>query len=122
MSKQIKTKNIGIVYPGLHPPERSCEDKKCPWHGYTKIRGMIIVGKVVKIRMKNTITVEREYLVWIRKYRRYEKRRSRIHAHCPQCISVKEGDIVLIGETRPLAKSVAFTVLGILKHGSSISS
>ncbi|MEM1896164.1 MAG: 30S ribosomal protein S17 [Ignisphaera sp.] len=120
MSQPVKAKNIGIVYPGLKPPEKSCNDLKCPWHGHIKVRGMLIVGKIVKTRMKSTVTVEREYTVWIRKYRRYEKRRSKIHAHCPPCISVREGDIVLIGETRPLAKSVAFVVLGVLKHSVEI--
>lgn len=120
MSQPVKARNIGIVYPGLKPPEKSCNDLKCPWHGHIKVRGMLIVGKIVKTRMKSTVTVEREYTVWIRKYRRYEKRRSKIHAHCPPCISVREGDIVLIGETRPLAKSVAFVVLGVLKHSLEI--
>lgn len=112
-------RNIGIVYPGLNPPEKTCSDTMCPWHGHAKIRGMLIVGRVAKSRMRNTVTIEHEYSVWIRKYKRYEKRRSKIHAHIPPCISVKEGDIVLIGETRPIAKSVAFVVLGILKPGGA---
>ena len=113
----VKVRNIGIVYPGLKPPEKVCSDKKCPWHGNVSVRGLILVGKVVKAKMQNTVVVEREYTVWIRKYKRYERRRSRIHAHNPPCISAKEGDIVLIGETRPLAKSVSFVVLGVLKRG-----
>lgn len=111
---QQKVNNIGITYPGLRPPEKVCNDATCPWHGHIKVRGMLLVGKVAKARMKSTVTVEREYLVWIGKYRRYERRRSKIHAHVPPCISVNEGDIVLIGETRPIAKSVSFVVLGTL--------
>uniref|UniRef100_A0A7C5TKA5 Small ribosomal subunit protein uS17 n=1 Tax=Ignisphaera aggregans TaxID=334771 RepID=A0A7C5TKA5_9CREN len=109
-------RNIGIVYPGLRPPERTCNDKKCPWHGNISVRGALIVGKVAKARMHNTAIVEREYLVWIRKFKRYERKRSRIHAHNPPCINAKEGDVVLIGETRPLAKSVSFVILGILQQ------
>jgi small subunit ribosomal protein S17 len=30
---------------------------------------------------------------------------------------VREGDVVVIGETRPLAKSVSFVVLGVVKKG-----
>jgi SSU ribosomal protein S17P len=118
MSEQ-KTKNvrnIGIVYPGLKPPEKICSDKKCPWHGNIKVRGLTLVGKVIKAKMQNTVIVEREYYVWVRKFKRYERRRSRLHVHNPPCIGAKEGDVVLIGETRPLAKSVAFTVLGIIKR------
>lgn len=118
MSQQLRTRNIGVVYPGLKPPEKTCSDKKCPWHGHIKVRGQLFVGKVKKARMKNTITIEHEYVVWVRKYRRYERRRNNIHAHCPPCISVSEGDVVLIGETRPLAKSVAFVVLGVFKSSN----
>jgi small subunit ribosomal protein S17 len=118
VTRNTETRNIGIIYPGLKPPERTCNDKKCPWHGTTRVRGLILVGKVVKAKMQNTVVVEREYYVWIRKFKRYERRRSRIHAHNPPCIAAKEGDIVLIGETKPLAKSVAFTVLGVIRKVS----
>lgn len=112
--QNVQARNIGIVYPGLKPPEKVCNDKKCPWHGNVRVRGLLLVGKVIKSRMQNTVVVEREYVVWVRKFKRYERRRSRIHAHNPPCISAKEGDIVLIGETRPLAKSVSFVVLGVI--------
>lgn len=107
------TKNIGIK--GVEPPTTICDDVKCPWHGSTRIRGIILRGKVVKARMKNTVVVERDYLYYDRKYMRYEKRRSRIHAHNPPCINAKEGDEVIIGETRPLSKTVHFVVLGVVK-------
>lgn len=122
MSNQIKFRNPGVVYPGLNPPDKTCNDSNCPWHGHLKVRGKILVGRVVKTRMRNTVSIFHEYLVWVGKYRRYERRRKKIHAHCPSCITVKEGDVVLIGETRPLAKSVAFVVLGVLKPTGHISS
>ena len=118
---EAKTRDIGIRYPGLKPPETVCDDKKCPWHGKVRVRGTLLVGKVIKARMQRTAVVEIEYLVWIPKYMRYERRRSRIHAHNPPCINAKEGDIVLIGETRPLAKSVAFAILGVLKRAGEKS-
>ncbi|MEM0379799.1 MAG: 30S ribosomal protein S17 [Desulfurococcaceae archaeon] len=105
--------NIGIA--GLKPPEKTCNDPKCPWHGYVKIRGKLLRGIVVKARMQRTIVVRHDYLHYVKKYRRYEKRHSHIHAHNPPCISVSEGDEVLIGETRPLAKTVSFVVLQVLK-------
>lgn len=112
-------RNIGIIYPGLKAPEKTCNDKKCPWHGNLSVRGSLFVGKVVKAKLHTTAVVEREYLVWVRKYKRYERRRSKIHAHNPLCINAKEGDIVLIGETRPLSKSVSFVILGVLQQKGS---
>ncbi|HWQ17862.1 MAG TPA: 30S ribosomal protein S17 [Sulfolobales archaeon] len=112
-----KARNIGISYPGLEPPKTTCNDDKCPWHGSVSVRGLVLEGVVVKARMARTVTVEREYLKYSSKFKRYERRRSRIHAHNPPCIGAKPGDVVLIGETRPLAKSVSFVVLGIIKRG-----
>jgi len=110
----VRVNNIGI--PGLTPPEKTCNDPKCPWHGHLKVRGVILRGKVVKARMHRTVVVRHEYLHYVKKYRRYERRHKHIHAHLPPCIEVKEGDEVLIGETRPLAKTVAFVVLQVLKR------
>jgi small subunit ribosomal protein S17 len=111
---------VGIRYEGLKPPEKSCNDPLCPWHGHLKVRGGLIVGRIVKSKMRSTVVVERDYLVLIKKYMRYEKRRSRIHAHRPPCINVKPGDVVLIGETRPIAKSVAWVVLGVITSAGGV--
>ena len=61
--------------------------------------------------MQKTAVVVRDYLHYVPKYKRYERRRSKIHAHLPPCIDVKPGDVVIMGETRPIAKSVAFVIL-----------
>ncbi|MEZ0290463.1 MAG: 30S ribosomal protein S17 [Sulfolobales archaeon] len=121
MSQRVKTRNIGILYEGLEPPSRSCNDPACPWHGSISVRGQLIEGVVVKSRMQRTVVVMREYVRYIPKYMRYERRRSKYHAHLPPCIDVRVGDIVLIGETRPLAKSVSFVVLGVLRRGGESS-
>ena len=63
--------------------------------------------------MRNTIVVRRDYLHYIKKYNRYEKRHTNTVAHCSPCFRVKEGDIVTIGECRPLAKTVNFNVLSV---------
>ncbi|MEM4717821.1 MAG: 30S ribosomal protein S17 [Desulfurococcaceae archaeon] len=106
--------NIGI--PGINPPEQTCNDSKCPWHGHLKVRGILIRGVVVKKKMNKTVVVRHEHLQYIPKYMRYERRKRNIHARLPPCIAVNEGDEVIIGETRPLAKTVAFVVLGVLKR------
>jgi small subunit ribosomal protein S17 len=103
-------KNIGIK--GVVPPTKQCNDYNCPYHGYLKVRGIILESRVYQTRTRNMAVVEREYTFYNKKYQRYERRRSRIHAHVPPCVEVSVDDIVLIGECRPIAKSVAFVVLG----------
>ncbi|CBK20577.2 uncharacterized protein [Blastocystis hominis] len=61
--------------------------------------------------MERTIIVRRDYLRYVKKYRRYEKRHRNIPAHCSPCFDVKEGDIVTIGQCRPLSKTVRFNVI-----------
>jgi small subunit ribosomal protein S17 len=112
MEKQ-KARDIGI---DVKPPERTCEDVKCPWHGRLPIRGKIIEGIVVSARAQKTVVVERPYLHYIQKYERYERRHSRIAAYNPECLEAKEGDLVKIAETRPLSKTKAFVVIEIVKR------
>lgn len=104
-----KARNIGI--PWVKPPETVCDDPKCPWHGNLRVRGILLEGRVEKVKMQKTAVVVRDYLHYVPKYKRYERRRSKIHAHLPPCIDVKPGDEVIMGETRPIAKSVAFVIL-----------
>ncbi len=99
------------------PPERECDDDKCPWHGTISIRRRTLVGEVVSTKMTRTVTVQISYLHYVPKFKRYERRRSKIHAHLPPCIDVKEGDIVKIAETRRLAKTVSHVVLGVVRGG-----
>lgn len=61
--------------------------------------------------MKGTITIRREYLKFVNKYRRYARCHSMTSAHLPPCIEVAPGDIVKIAECRPLSKTVSFVVV-----------
>jgi len=63
--------------------------------------------------MKRTIIIRRDYLHFIRKYNRYEKRHKTLAAHCSPCFRITEGDQVVVGETRPLSKTVCFNVLSV---------
>lgn len=89
-------------------------DKKCPFTGNVSIRGRILKGMVLSTKMKNTIIVRRDYLHYIRKYQRYQKHHSNIPAHCsPAFKRITEGDIVTIGQCRPLSKTIRFNVLHV---------
>lgn len=69
------------------------------------------MGTVVSSKMDNTVVIERKYMKMVSKYQRYEKRRSKIHAHNPPCISAKVGDIVTIAECRPISKTKSYVVV-----------
>ena len=96
-----------------------CNDAKCPVHGGLKVRGNVLVGKVVSAKAGKTVTVERELVRYLRKFERYKKSTSKIYAHNPECINAKEGDMVQVGETRKLSKTKNFVVMKIVnKEGA----
>lgn len=103
-----KVKDIGY---DVKQPEKECGDPNCPFHGKLPIRGKILEGNVVSSKMSNTVIVERNYLHFVPKYDRYERRRSRTPAHNPACINAKKGDKVKIAECRPLSKTKHFVVI-----------
>jgi len=103
-----KSKNIGIKVKLLR---KKCNDKCCPFHGNLKCRGKIFTGVVISAKMHKTVAVEFERKYYLPKYERYEKRRTRIKAHNPDCINAKDGDIVKISECRPLSKTKNFVVI-----------
>jgi len=101
-------KDIGVNVPA---PAGECADGHCPFHGKLSVRGQLIAGKVATNKMQRTVVVLREYTKFVSKYERYEKRRSKIPAHLPDCIKVNVGDEVTIMECRPLSKTVSFCVV-----------
>jgi small subunit ribosomal protein S17 len=112
------SKNIGV--PGVNFPKvKECNDKKCPFHGVAKIRGKITKGTVVSKKAHNTIVIRQDYVHFIKKYQRYERRKTRISCHLPECLrtEIELGDIVRVGESRKLSKTKAFIVLEKLASG-----
>lgn|SRR3990167_11266049 len=107
-------KNVGL---GFKTPKEAATgtyiDKKCPFTGDVAIRGSVIKGLVISTKMKHTIIIRRNYLHYIIKYNRFEKRHKNVAVHCSPCFRVKEGDIVTVGQCRPLSKTVTFNVLKV---------
>merc|ERR1712072_1180628 len=106
-------KSVGL---GYKTPRAAIEgkyiDKKCPFTGNVSIRGKILKGVVKSAgQMTNTITVRRDYLHYITKYNRYEKRHKMVTAHCSPAFDARAGDEVVLGQCRPLAKTVIFNVV-----------
>ena len=80
-----------------------------------KTRGAEFIGKVVSDKAKHTAIVERDYTLYIYKYERYLRKRSRIPTHNPECIAAKVGDVVKIAETRKLSKTKSFAITSVVK-------
>jgi len=93
--------------------EAGCNDSNCPFHGNLSVRGQVFEGIVASAKAERTITVERSFYKFIRKYERYEKRKSKINVHKPDCFNVKVGDSVKIAECRPLSKTKNFVLVGV---------
>ena len=104
---------------GVTTPETACADENCPFHGTLSVRGGTLVGEVASTDMEKTVVVEREYDVFVPKYDRYMKRRSRVPAHAPPCMEVAVGDTVRIAETRPLSKTKSHAVVEITDRGDA---
>ena len=111
-TSKVRLRRVGL---GFKTPKQAIEgkyvDKKCPFRGNVAIRGRILRGRVISTKMNKTVIVRRDSLFYIQKYQRYEKRHSNVAAHASPAFLIKEGDIVTIGECRPLSKTVHFNVL-----------
>jgi len=106
----IKTepRNIGIV---VEIPKQECNNKNCPFHSTLSLRGRRLTGTIVSTKMRKTAVIEFERLHFLKKYERYEKRRTKLKVHNPECIDAKDGDIVKIIECRPLSKTKNFVII-----------
>ncbi len=106
MSK--KPRDIGL---DVKPPEGVCNSPKCPFHGNLSVRGRVFRGIVISDKTKNTVTVQWDYFIFVPKYERYERKKTKILAYNPSCINAKKGDVVKIAECRPLSKKKSFVVI-----------
>jgi len=93
-----------------------CKDKNCHIHGNLKVRGRVFEGEVIK-KSDKRVTIEFERMVYISKYERYLKSKTKIHARLQDCMKdkINVGDFIKIQECRPLSKIIHFTVIGKIK-------
>ena len=104
------TRDIGLkVKSPENKPDKN--DKKNPFNGTLSIRGKLFEGKVVKTKAKDTVVIQKESPVYFSKFKRYGRSKNSIHAHVPTNLEVKDGDMVIAAECRPLANSVSFVVV-----------
>ena len=72
-----------------------------------------VTGRVISDKMNKTITILVERKVPHPVYKKYVRRSTKIHAHdeTNQC---KEGDIVVIEQCRPLAKTKSWRLVKVI--------
>merc|ERR1712244_198019 len=117
-NKKAAKRHVHAVGLGIKTPKEARVgefiDKKCPFTGGVAIRGRLLTGIVTKLKMQRTCTIRRDYLHYIKKYNRFEKRHKMLSAHVSPCFrDIAKGDLVTVGECRPLAKTVKFNVIKV---------
>ena len=97
--------------------DKLCKDEKCPFHGSLRARGRIFKGHVTRLH-KTRLAIEFERFIYFRKYERYAKSKTRIHAHLPSCMGdkVRLGSYVKVQECRPLSRIIHHVVTEIISH------
>jgi small subunit ribosomal protein S17 len=83
------------------------------------LRGRSFKGKVIK-KFPKRVVIEFERTLYLRKYERYAKRKTKLHARLPDELSKKinVGDYVEVKECRPLSKMIHFVVVGRAREGT----
>jgi len=97
---------------------KECSDKNCHIHGNLKTHGRTFEGIVIK-KFHKRIVIEFERMVYVKKYERYKKSKTKIHARLQECMKdeINIGDYIKIQECRPLSKLIHFVVIGKIKGG-----
>jgi small subunit ribosomal protein S17 len=88
------------------------EQKKTLVETRVPTRGRVFEGTVTK-KFSNRVVVEFERTVFIKKYERFFRKRTRLHARLPLAFSdkVNVGDYVKVRECRPLSKIIRFVLI-----------
>lgn len=81
-----------------------------------KTRGRTFTGKVVSVKAQKTATIQWNRRVYVQKYERFQNKRSKVKAHTPEELNVKEGDMVVIKECRPISKTKKFVIVEVVKE------
>lgn len=78
-----------------------------------------LTGRVVSDRMKKTVTVLVERRVEHPLYGKFITRSNKYHAH-DEASECKEGDLVMIEECRPIARTKAWRVIKLLEKAKTV--
>ena len=76
-------------------------------------RGRVFEGFVTK-KFQKRIVLEFERTIFVQKYERFYKKKTRLHARLPDSMAndINVGDYIQVRECRPLSKIIHFIVIG----------
>ncbi|RLG12347.1 30S ribosomal protein S17 [Candidatus Pacearchaeota archaeon] len=96
----------------------SLSDKEIQKRKNINARGRIFEGKVIR-KFHKRVTIEFERMIYIKKYERYARSKTKIHARLPEEIEdkINLGDIIQVRECRPLSKIIHFIVIKKIAKG-----
>jgi small subunit ribosomal protein S17 len=119
--KKTETKTQNKEEKNIVETMSKCNDKNCHIHGNLKTRGRTFEGNVIK-KFEKRVVIEFERMIYSRKYERYSRSKTKLHARLPDCMekNIQIGDLIKIQETRPLSKLVHFAVVEKIKSKEDV--
>ena len=81
-------------------------------------RGRTFQGYVIK-KFQKRVAIEFERTVYNKKYERFYKKKTKIHARIPSNFEVEVGDYVEAGECRPLSKIIHFILIKVVRRSQN---
>lgn len=78
------------------------------------VRGRVFQGYVTK-KFAKRVVIEFERTIYVKKYERFAKDKTRLHARIPEGLDVSVGDYVQVQECRPLSKIIHFVVTEVVR-------
>ena len=112
----MKTKIETKMKKEVNLAEAECHDVKCPFHGNLKTRGKTFEGTVIK-KLNKRVAIEFERMIFIRKYERFTRFKTKIHSRLSPCMEnkIQIGDLIRVQECRPLSKIIHSVVIAKIK-------
>ena len=106
--KTVSLQTVEPYFRGLISYVRSLETGAVP----------VYQGEVIK-KLPGRVTIQFERTLYVRKYERFEKRKTKLHARLSDCMKdeINVGDKIEIAETRPISKMIHFVVVKNITGG-----
>jgi len=84
-------------------------------------RGRTFEGRVIR-KFPKRVVIAFERMIYVRKYERYARAKTKIHARLPASLEkeINLGDLIKVRECRPLSKMIHFMVIQKIKDSKEV--